>query len=138
MFNISIKENVRLGNPKATDEEIEVALKKANAYDFLMKHDDGINLNAGAAGNQISGGQKQRVAIARAFIKKPNILLFDEATSALDTNSEALVQQSIENLSMNENKMTIIVIAHRLSTVINAQRIVVMKEGSIIEEGNHS
>jgi ATP-binding cassette subfamily B (MDR/TAP) protein 1 len=98
LFNTTIKQNILMGNPAATDEEIITALKKANAYDFLMKHEAGIDLHVGAAGGQMSGGQKQRLAIARAFIKHPKILIFDEATSALDKKNEADVQQSIDTI----------------------------------------
>jgi ATP-binding cassette subfamily B (MDR/TAP) protein 1 len=91
LFNTTIKENIQLGAPGVTDDEIVTALKKSNAWEFIQRHDEGINLHVGAAGGQISGGQKQRVAIARAFIKKPKILIFDEATSALDKKNEAEV-----------------------------------------------
>jgi ABC-type multidrug transport system fused ATPase/permease subunit len=89
-----------MGRPDATDEEIITALKKANAYDFIMKHEDGIDLNVGTAGGKISGGQKQRVAIARAFIKHPKVLIFDEATSALDRRNEADVQKAIDAIKI--------------------------------------
>lgn len=127
-----------MGNPEATDEEIVTALKSANAYDFLIKHDAGIDLNAGAAGNQISGGQKQRVAIARAFIKSPKILIFDEATSALDRKNEVEVQRAIEKIKGQLGQVTTIVIAHRLSTIKDADEILVMKKGRIVEIGNHT
>lgn len=99
----------------------------------------GFKTLVGEKGCQLSGGQRQRVSIARALIKKPKILIFDEATSALDSNSEFIVQQSIEKLVQDQSKkLTIIIIAHRLSTVINAQRIFVMKQGEIVEEGSHA
>ena len=97
----------------------------------------GFKTTVGEKGGQLSGGQKQRVSIARALMKKPKILIFDEATSALDSNSEYVVQKSIENLVSTHTNTTIIVIAHRLSTIISAHKIYVMKKGKIIESGNH-
>lgn len=137
LFNTTIKENIKLGCAEATDEQIITALKKSNAYEFIQKHEEGIDLHVGAAGGQISGGQKQRVAIARAFIKNPKILIFDEATSALDKKNEAEVQASIDNIRKELGQVTTVVIAHRLSTIRNADKIVVLKKGKIVEIGNH-
>ena len=113
-------------------------MKKSNAWEFIKKHDAGINLHVGSAGGQISGGQKQRVAIARAFIKQPRILIFDEATSALDKKNEAEVQQSIDAIRKELGQVTTVVIAHRLSTIRNADKIIVLKKGNISEVGNHA
>ncbi len=96
LFNTTIKQNILMGKPDATDAEIEEALKKTNAWNFVNQNKDGINANVGAGGGQLSGGQKQRIALARAFIKKPRVLIFDEATSALDKKNEAEVQAAID------------------------------------------
>lgn len=135
LFNDSIKENIKLGKPNATDEEIIDALKVANAYEFVKELPDGINTNIGDAGNRLSGGQKQRLNIARAVLKNPPIMILDEATSALDTESEKLVQVALENMMQNR---TSIVIAHRLSTIQKADNIIVMKKGEIVEQGTHA
>lgn len=137
LFNTTIRQNILLGYPDATEDEMVNALKKANAYDFLMKHEHGIDLHVGNAGGQLSGGQKQRIAIARAFIKKPRVLLLDEATSALDKKNEADVQRSIDNIKKELGQVTTVVIAHRLSTIRHADTILVMKKGSVVETGNH-
>ena len=137
LFNETIKENMLLGHPSATDDEIEHALEKANAMAFLRKKSGNLGINMHVGGSQLSGGQKQRVAIARAFIKKPKILLFDEATSALDKRNEVKVQSSIDALKKDLGQVTTLVIAHRLSTIRNADNILVMKKGRIVEQGNH-
>ena len=137
LFNTTIKENIKLGQPGVNDEQIITALKKSNAWEFIQKHDEGINLHVGAAGGQISGGQKQRVAIARAFIKEPKILIFDEATSALDKKNEAEVQHSIDSIRKELGAVTTVVIAHRLSTIRNADKIIVLKKGKLTESGTH-
>ena len=126
-----------MGKPDATDDEIIDALKKTNAWEFVVKYPDKINTNVGAGGGQLSGGQKQRIALARVFIKKPKLLIFDEATSALDKVNEAVVQKAIEGMKKELGSVTTIVIAHRLTTIKNADRIIVMKKGRIIEDGNH-
>ena len=126
-----------MGKPDATDEEIIDALKKTNAWEFISNYPDKINTNVGAGGGQLSGGQKQRIALARVFIKKPKLLIFDEATSALDKVNEAEVQKAIDDMKKELGSVTSIVIAHRLTTIKNADRIIVMKKGSIIEDGNH-
>ncbi len=134
LFNDSIKANMLLGNEHATDEEIIEALKVANAYEFIKDLPQGINTNIGDSGSKLSGGQKQRLSIARAVLKNPPIMVLDEATSALDTESEKLVQDALENMMKNR---TSLVIAHRLSTVQNADLIVVMQKGKIVEQGTH-
>jgi subfamily B ATP-binding cassette protein MsbA len=134
LFNDTIKSNIALGKPDATDEEIIEALKIANAYEFVMNLPKGIETNIGDAGNKLSGGQKQRLSIARAVLKDPPIMILDEATSALDTESEKFVQVALENMMQNR---TSIVIAHRLSTIQKADNIIVMQKGVIVEQGNH-
>jgi subfamily B ATP-binding cassette protein MsbA len=134
LFNDSIKNNIRLGNQNATDEEIIESLKIANAYEFVKDLPNGIETNIGDSGNKLSGGQKQRLSIARAVLKNPPIMILDEATSALDTESERLVQIALENMMQNR---TSVVIAHRLSTIQKADMIVVMQKGEIVEQGTH-
>lgn len=134
LFNDSVKNNIALGNPKATQKEIEEAAKVANASEFIEKLDQGYDTLIGEGGNKLSGGQKQRLSIARAILKDPDILILDEATSALDTASEKLVQEALENLMKNR---TSLVIAHRLSTIQKADMIVVLNQGEIVETGSH-
>ena len=134
LFNDSIKNNILLGKPNATDEEIISALKIANAYEFVKDLPNGIETNIGDAGGKLSGGQKQRLSIARAVLKNPPIMILDEATSALDTESEKFVQIALENMMQNR---TSVVIAHRLSTIQKADKIVVMQKGEIVEQGTH-
>jgi subfamily B ATP-binding cassette protein MsbA len=135
LFNDSIKNNLKLGNDNATDEQIIEALKVANAWEFVKDLPNGIETNIGDSGNKLSGGQKQRLSIARAVLKSPPIMVLDEATSALDTESERLVQLALENMMKNR---TSIVIAHRLSTIQNADEIIVLNKGEIVEKGKHS
>lgn len=135
LFNDTIKNNLLIGKPDATDEEIINALKVANAYEFVKELPEGIETGIGDAGGKLSGGQKQRLSIARAVLKNPPIMILDEATSALDTESEKLVQVALENMMQNR---TSVVIAHRLSTIQNADLIVVMHKGQIVEQGTHA
>lgn len=135
LFNDSIKNNLKLGNDKASDDDIIEALKIANAWEFVKDLPESINTNIGDSGNKLSGGQKQRLSIARAVLKSPPIMVLDEATSALDTESERLVQIALENMMKNR---TSIVIAHRLSTIQNADEIVVLNKGKIVEQGKHN
>ena len=135
LFNESIKNNLLIGKPSATDEEIIEALKIANAYEFVVSLPNGIDTNIGDAGGKLSGGQKQRLSIARAVLKNPPIMILDEATSALDTESEKLVQDALEKMMQNR---TSIVIAHRLSTIQKADNIIVMQKGEIVEQGKHA
>lgn len=134
LFNDTVANNIKLGKPDATPEEIMEAAKIANAYDFIMDLPQQFDTNIGDAGGKLSGGQKQRLSIARAVLKNPPIMILDEATSALDTESEKLVQTALENMMKNR---TSIVIAHRLSTIQNADQIVVMQKGRIVEQGTH-
>ncbi|AWM12858.1 antibiotic ABC transporter ATP-binding protein [Flavobacterium sediminis] len=135
LFNDTIKNNLLIGKPDATEEEILEALKIANAYEFIKDLPNGIETNIGDAGGKLSGGQKQRLSIARAVLKNPPIMILDEATSALDTESEKLVQVALENMMQNR---TSVVIAHRLSTIQKADKIVVMQKGEIVEQGTHA
>eukprot|EP00002_Diphylleia_rotans_P014621 TRINITY_DN2848_c0_g1_i8.p1 TRINITY_DN2848_c0_g1~~TRINITY_DN2848_c0_g1_i8.p1 ORF type:complete len:1149 (-),score=251.56 TRINITY_DN2848_c0_g1_i8:291-3737(-) len=134
LFAASIKENIKYGVASATDAEVEEASRIANAYEFISRLPDGFDTFVGERGTQLSGGQKQRIAIARAILKNPPILLLDEATSALDTESEAIVQAALDRAMVNR---TTIVIAHRLSTIRHADKIVVLKQGRVVEEGRH-
>ena len=134
LFNETVKNNILLGNEKATDDEVIEALKIANAWEFVEELPEGIETNIGDSGNKLSGGQKQRLSIARAVLKNPPIMILDEATSALDTESERMVQVALENMMKNR---TSIVIAHRLSTIQKADLIVVMQKGKIAEQGKH-
>ena len=135
LFDDTLLANVRYSRPDATEEEVLAALKAANLKDLVESSPYGLNQPIGANGNQLSGGQRQRVAIARAILKDAPILLLDEATSALDNESERLVQQALERLMENR---TSIIVAHRLTTVEQADRIIVMDDGRIVEQGSHS
>ena len=134
LFNGTIRDNILLGKTDYTDEQLNEAIKDACLTDFVATLDKGLDTEIGERGVLLSGGQKQRVAIARAFMKNAPIVILDEATSALDNKSEAVVQQAIDNLMKNR---TVLVIAHRLSTVKNADRIFVINEGRIVEQGSH-
>ena len=134
LFAGTIMENIRYGNPDATDEDVIRAARRANAHEFIMSFPDGYDTDIGQRGAKLSGGQKQRISIARVFLKNPPVLIFDEATSALDNESEKVVQQSLEDLARNR---TTFVIAHRLTTIRNARRILVLTEKGIEEQGTH-
>mmetsp|Transcript_28880 Transcript_28880/g.45725 ORF Transcript_28880/g.45725 Transcript_28880/m.45725 type:complete len:778 (-) Transcript_28880:104-2437(-) len=136
LFAESIRENIRGGDPSITDDDVVRAAKFADAHEFIMKLPKQYETSCGEMGNRLSGGQKQRIAIARAIVNNPSILLLDEATSALDTKSEREVQRAIDNISQSKSQ-TIVVIAHRLSTVKNADKIIVIVDGEVEEEGNH-
>ncbi|XP_054153069.1 mitochondrial potassium channel ATP-binding subunit-like [Oppia nitens] len=135
LFGTTIMENIRFGKPDATDEEVLVAAKLANAHTFIEQFPDGYQTLVGERGATVSGGQKQRIAIARALVKNPKILVLDEATSALDAESEALVQEALEKVMQNR---TVLVIAHRLSTIQNADTIAVLSQGKVVEMGSHT
>jgi len=134
LFSGTVAENLRYGRPEASDEELVAAARAANAHDFILGLPDGYDSNIGQRGVKLSGGQKQRLTIARAFLKNPAVLIFDEATSALDNESERAVQQALLSLASGR---TTIVIAHRLSTVRHADRILVLTPEGIGEEGTH-
>lgn len=135
LFHRSIAENIAYGKPDATPEEIQRAAKLANAHDFIMDLPDGYDTLVGERGIKLSGGQRQRIAIARAILKNAPVLVLDEATSALDSESEALIQEALNTLMRGR---TSLVIAHRLSTVANLDRIVVLQNGKIVEQGSHT
>lgn len=134
LFSDSVKENILLGKPGATDEEVIAAAKAANAHDFIMNLPDGYDTKVGERGIKLSGGQKQRIAIARVFLKNPPLLIFDEATSALDLESEHYIQEAMERLAKNR---TTFIVAHRLSTITHADRIFLIEDGKIVESGTH-
>jgi len=139
LFSGSIEENITYGCGSYSPESLDDVLKQANAYEFIydkVMFPSGLKTVVGEKGVRLSGGQKQRIAIARAIMINPKVLIFDEATSALDAESEAQVQKAIDNLTQKE-QMTLIIIAHRLSTVVNCPRIMVMQHGRVVEEGNH-
>ncbi|WP_282155435.1 ABC transporter ATP-binding protein [Cytobacillus gottheilii] len=134
LFSESVKTNILLGKPEGTDEEVIQAAKVANAHDFIMSLPEGYDTKVGERGVKLSGGQKQRIAIARIFLKNPPILILDEATSALDLESEHLIQESLEELA---KERTTFIVAHRLSTITHADRIILIEHGQIMEEGSH-
>jgi ABC-type multidrug transport system fused ATPase/permease subunit len=135
LFGGSIRENIMYGKPSATEDEVLMAAKQANATEFISTFPEGLDTLVGERGIQLSGGQRQRIAIARAILKNPAILILDEATSALDSVSEQLVQEALDNLMKGR---TSFVIAHRLSTIKNADNILVIQDGSIVEKGTHN
>jgi len=134
LFMGTLRENIKYGRPEATDEQVLQAAVAANAHDFIMEYPDGYESMVGERGTRLSGGQRQRISIARAILRDPRILILDEATSALDSESEALIQEALEHLMKNRTTFTI---AHRLSTVMNADIILVLDEGRIVERGKH-
>lgn len=134
LFDGTIRENIMYGKPMATEEDMIEAARYANIYDFIMSLPDTFDTYVGERGVKLSGGQKQRVSIARVFLKNPAVLIFDEATSSLDNESESLIQEAMFRLSRNR---TTIIIAHRLSTVRNVDKIIVLHEGSVVETGTH-
>ncbi|GAW89103.1 multidrug ABC transporter ATP-binding protein [Flavobacterium psychrophilum] len=134
LFGGSIRENIAYGKPDATEEEIMIAAKQANALNFVNGFPEKFDTIVGERGIKLSGGQRQRIAIARALLKNPSILILDEATSSLDSESEKLVQEALETLMEGR---TSIIIAHRLSTIRNADAILVLDNGIIAEQGTH-
>jgi ABC-type multidrug transport system fused ATPase/permease subunit len=157
LFNSTIGENIAYGMPEGsvTDDEIVAAARAAQAFDFIQSFEDGLSTRVGERGQRLSGGQKQRIAIARCLLRKPRLLLLDEATSALDAESEALVQKALDALiyrtsgsggsgdvgggggDVGGGRQTVVLVAHRLSTVINAHTIVVVDKGRAAEQGSH-
>ena len=135
LFGGTIRENIAYGRPGATEDEIMEAAVQANAWDFIQSFPDKLETVVGERGVQLSGGQRQRIAIARAVLKNPRILILDEATSSLDSESERLVQEALEKLMEGR---TSLVIAHRLSTVRKADKIIVLSGGKIVEQGTHT
>ena len=134
LFSDTVKENILLGKPDATDDEVVEAAKMANAHDFISNLPNGYDTEVGERGVKLSGGQKQRLSIARIFLNNPPVLILDEATSALDLESEAIIQEALDVLSKDR---TTLIVAHRLSTITHADRIVVMENGRIVETGTH-
>jgi ABC-type multidrug transport system fused ATPase/permease subunit len=134
LFNTTVRANIAYGKPGATDAEIEAAAKAANIHDFLVAQPLGYDMLAGERGSNLSGGQMQRITIARAILRDPAILFLDEATSALDSENEELVQRALDNL---RHGRTSFVVAHRLSTIVDADLIVVLDHGRVLEVGNH-
>jgi len=135
LFNGTVRENIAYGTANASDQAIIEAAEKANAHDFILNLSEGYDTDIGERGVKLSGGQKQRVSIARSFLKNPPILILDEATSSLDNRSEKIIQESLEELAKGR---TTLVVAHRLSTVINADQIIVLTESGIVERGKHN
>jgi len=134
LFNDTIYYNIQYGRPAATRDEVEAAARAAHIHDFVVTLPDGYETMVGERGLKLSGGEKQRVAIARALLKNPAILIFDEATSALDSRSEKAIQAELDRIQVGR---TTLVIAHRLSTVMDADQILVMEDGRIVERGRH-
>jgi ATP-binding cassette subfamily B protein len=134
LFNDTILYNIRYGRPEASDEEVHAAARAAHIHDFISSLPKGYETQVGERGLKLSGGEKQRVAIARALLKNPRILIFDEATSALDSRSEKAIQAELERIAQGR---TTLVIAHRLSTVMDADQILVLGHGRIVERGSH-
>ncbi|MCZ6671941.1 MAG: ATP-binding cassette domain-containing protein [Verrucomicrobia bacterium] len=134
LFNISFRENIRMGNLNATDEEVEAAAKVAEIHDIIVGFPDGYENVVGERGGRLSGGQRQRIAIARAIVRDPSILVLDEATSALDPGTEAAINATLEQLGQQR---TVISVTHRLTSVVNADRIYVLEDGELVEQGTH-
>lgn len=134
LFNASIRDNILYGRLDATEEEVIEAAKRANIHDYIMQMEHGYDTQIGERGVRLSGGQKQRLSIARVFLKNPPILILDEATSALDNTTEILIQQALDELCKGR---TTLVVAHRLSTIKNADEIAVISEGCVAEQGTH-
>ena len=132
LFNVSVRENIRMGRPEATDEEVEAVTKASGCHDFIMGLDHGYDTVVGGAGGHLSGGERQRIAIARAILKDAPIVILDEATAFTDPENEDKIQSSIMALSKGK---TLLVIAHRLSTIQNADQIVVLEKGSVADCG---
>jgi len=135
LFEGTVHENITYGMHRVSNSVVETALRDANAWEFIQNLQDGVETTIGERGAKLSGGQKQRLAIARALIRNPRVLILDEATSSLDTESEALIQEALTRLMKGR---TTFIVAHRLSTIRNADRIVVLEHGKIVENGKHA
>ncbi|KAL6729431.1 hypothetical protein Aduo_000484 [Ancylostoma duodenale] len=135
LFDCSIRENILYGCEWATEDDMKAAAKMANAHDFVTQLDEGYETSCGERGAQLSGGQRQRIAIARALVRNPAVLILDEATSSLDSHSEDAIQETLRRIA---GKLTVIVIAHRLTTIKNADRIYVVDNGKIVQSGTHT
>jgi ABC-type multidrug transport system fused ATPase/permease subunit len=134
LFHGTIRDNIAYGRPDASFEDVMNAARSANAHEFIMRQSDGYDTHVGERGTKLSGGERQRISIARAILDDPKILILDEATSAVDTESEVAIQTALDRLMLGR---TTLAIAHRLSTVKNADKLVVMEQGKIVEEGTH-
>lgn len=134
LFDTTVRENIRMGRPGATDAEVEQAARDCGCYDFIMSLENGFDTLAGSGGGRLSGGERQRVSIARAMLKDAPIVILDEATAYADPENEAVIQESVARLVRGK---TLIVIAHRLSTIIDADQIVVMNDGRVEAAGTH-
>uniref|UniRef100_A0A7S2JG48 ABC transporter domain-containing protein n=1 Tax=Haptolina brevifila TaxID=156173 RepID=A0A7S2JG48_9EUKA len=138
LFNDTISKNITYGCPHDVgDEEVEAAARAAQAWSFIQSFEDSLQTKVGERGQRLSGGQKQRIAIARCLLRKPKLLLLDEATSALDAASEAAVQKALDGLIW-QGRHTVVLVAHRLSTVVNSNQIVVLEKGKAVEQGTHT
>jgi ABC-type multidrug transport system fused ATPase/permease subunit len=135
LFNRTLIENIRYGRPEATDEEVTLAARRAHAHDFIVELEQGYHTLVGERGIKLSGGQRQRIAIARAILRDAPILLLDEATSALDSHSEQIIQEAMRAAMVGK---TVIAIAHRLSTVMDMDRLIVLQRGVIVADGSHA
>ena len=135
LFHDTIENNIRFGNPNASQEEVIAAAKKARCHDFIMSLPEGYQTVIGEGGSTLSGGEKQRVSIARAILKNANIVILDEATASIDPENEHLIQQAISELTIGK---TVIVIAHRLATIEHADQILVVDDGRIVQKGTHN
>ena len=135
LFHRTLMDNIRYGKPEASDDEVMAAARAAQAHEFIIATSDGYNTMVGERGVKLSGGQRQRIAIARAILKNAPVLILDEATSALDSETERLIQSALHNAMVGR---TTIVVAHRLSTLAHLDRIIVMKDGQVVEDGNLS
>ena len=134
LFNMTVRENIRLGRPDATDEEVELAAKRSGCHDFIMGLEHGYDTKVGSSGGHLSGGERQRISIARAMLKNARIVILDEATAYTDPENEAIIQRSVSELTKGK---TLITIAHRLSTIVDADNIFVIKDGTVAESGRH-